>query len=169
MPIFLWKFRSSPTRPKASHQVGSRTEGRSLKGDVRSRGEARNQAASLNSEEAVVTTHSTAGPELTSVRTRGEPRPKEPTIKPGGGGKAKPGMTSALGKGRRDFEPANCLDETGAECQRIRVQEPAPGWAAPVMSPCGVVTRKVTGPNGPLLTNRMTYVVNEIMWCSGSN
>jgi hypothetical protein len=29
---------------------------------------------------AVVATHSTAGPETTPVRTRGEPRPKEPTI-----------------------------------------------------------------------------------------
>jgi len=45
---------SSPTRPKASHQVGSRTEGRSLKGGVRSRGEARTQAASLNSEKCIV-------------------------------------------------------------------------------------------------------------------
>lgn len=45
---------SSPTRPKASHQVGSRTEGRSLKGGVRSRGEARIQAASLNSEKCIM-------------------------------------------------------------------------------------------------------------------
>ena len=45
---------SSPTRPKASHQVGSRTEGRPLKGGVRSRGEARTQAASLNSEKCIM-------------------------------------------------------------------------------------------------------------------
>jgi len=45
---------SSPTRPKASHQVGSRTEGRPLKGGVRSRGKARTQAASLNSENCIV-------------------------------------------------------------------------------------------------------------------
>ena len=45
---------SSPTRPKASHRVGSRTEGRSLRGDVRSRGKARIQAASLNSEKCIV-------------------------------------------------------------------------------------------------------------------
>jgi hypothetical protein len=45
---------SSPTRPKVSHQVGSRTEGRSLKGGVRSRGKARTQAASLNSEKCIV-------------------------------------------------------------------------------------------------------------------
>ena len=45
---------SSPTRPKASHRVGSRTEGRSLRGSVRSRGEARTQAASLNSENGIV-------------------------------------------------------------------------------------------------------------------
>ena len=45
---------SSPTRPKTSHQVGSQTEGRSLKGDVRSRGKARTQAASLNSEKCIM-------------------------------------------------------------------------------------------------------------------
>ena len=45
---------SSPTRPKASHQVGSRTEGRPLRGGVRSRGEARTQAASLNSEKCIM-------------------------------------------------------------------------------------------------------------------
>ena len=45
---------SSPTRPKASHQVGSRTEGRALKGGVRSRGKARTQAALLNSEKCIM-------------------------------------------------------------------------------------------------------------------
>ena len=33
------------------------------------------------------------------------------------------------------------------------------GWAATVMSPCGVVNCKVLGPQGPLLTNRMTELV----------
>jgi len=45
---------SSPIRSKARHPVGSRTEGRSLRGGVRSRGEARTQAASLNSENCIV-------------------------------------------------------------------------------------------------------------------
>jgi hypothetical protein len=45
---------SSPTRPTASHRVGSRTEGRSLRSGVRSRGKARRQAASLNSENCIV-------------------------------------------------------------------------------------------------------------------
>ena len=45
---------SSPTRPKASHPVGSRTEERVLKSTVRSRGEARTQAASLNPEIRIV-------------------------------------------------------------------------------------------------------------------
>ena len=45
---------SSPTRPKASHQVGSRTEVRSSKDGVRSRGKARTQAASLNSEKCIM-------------------------------------------------------------------------------------------------------------------
>ena len=45
---------SSPTRPKASHRAGSRTEGRPLRGGVRSRGEARTQAASLNSEKCIM-------------------------------------------------------------------------------------------------------------------
>jgi hypothetical protein len=45
---------SSPTRPKASHQVGSRAEVRSPRGGVRSRGEARTQAASLNSEKCIM-------------------------------------------------------------------------------------------------------------------
>ena len=33
------------------------------------------------------------------------------------------------------------------------------GWAATVMSPCGVVNRKAGGPTGPSLTNRMTKLV----------
>ena len=45
---------SSPTRPETSHQVGSRTEGRSRKRGVRSRGKARTQAASLNSENGIM-------------------------------------------------------------------------------------------------------------------
>jgi len=45
---------SSPIRLRASHQVGSRTEGRSLRGGVRSRGKARRQAALLNSENCIV-------------------------------------------------------------------------------------------------------------------
>jgi len=45
---------SSPTRPKASHRVDSQTEGRPLRGGVRSRGEARNQAALLNSEKCIM-------------------------------------------------------------------------------------------------------------------
>ena len=35
----------------------------------------------------------------------------------------------------------------------------ARGWAATVMSPCGLVNCKVLGPQGPLLTNRMTELV----------
>jgi hypothetical protein len=45
---------SSPTRPKASHRVGSRTEVRPWRQGVRSRGEARTQAALLNSEKRIV-------------------------------------------------------------------------------------------------------------------
>jgi hypothetical protein len=45
---------SSPTRPTVSHRVGSRTEGRSPRGGVRSRGKARTQAASLNSEKCIM-------------------------------------------------------------------------------------------------------------------
>jgi hypothetical protein len=70
-----------------------------------------------------------------------------------------PGMTSAPKKGRRDFEPANCLNETGVECERVPAQAVGLGWAATVMSPCGVVNCKVLGPQGPLLTNRMTELV----------
>jgi hypothetical protein len=44
----------SPTRPKPSQQVDSRTEVRSPRGGVRSRGKARAQAASLNSEKCIV-------------------------------------------------------------------------------------------------------------------
>ena len=57
-----------------------------------------------------------------------------------------PGMTSVPRKGRRDFEPANCLNKAGAECDKARVQAIAPGRAAPVMSPCGLVNCKVNGP-----------------------
>ena len=70
-----------------------------------------------------------------------------------------PGMTSAPRKGRRDFEPANCLNETGVDCTKVRVRGFALGWAATVMSPCGVVNCKVFGPQWPLLTNRMTELV----------
>jgi hypothetical protein len=70
-----------------------------------------------------------------------------------------PGMTSVPRKGRRDFEPANCIHETGMDCEQVRAQGSALGWAATVMSPCGVVVCKVTGPRGPLLTNRMTELV----------
>src|SRR5664279_5231976 len=70
-----------------------------------------------------------------------------------------PGMTSAPRKGRRDFEPANCLNETGVECTKVQARGFALGWAATVMSPCGVVNCKVLGPRGPLLTNRMTELV----------
>jgi hypothetical protein len=45
---------SIPTRPKASHQVGSRIEGRSPRGGVRNRDEARRQAASLNLENGIM-------------------------------------------------------------------------------------------------------------------
>jgi hypothetical protein len=44
----------NPTRPKISHRVGSGTEVRSPKGGVRSRGEARAQAAELNPEKCIV-------------------------------------------------------------------------------------------------------------------
>ena len=70
-----------------------------------------------------------------------------------------PGMTSAPRKGRRDFEPANCLNETGVDCTKVQARGFALGWAATVMSPCGVVNCKVLGPRGPLLTNRMTELV----------
>ena len=49
-----WQRLSSPTRPKVSHQVGSRTEVRPPKDGVRSRGKARTQAASLNSEKCIM-------------------------------------------------------------------------------------------------------------------
>ena len=70
-----------------------------------------------------------------------------------------PGMTSAPRKGRRDFEPANCLDETDVDCTKVQARGFALGWAAKVMSPCGVVNCKALGPQGPLLTNRMTELV----------
>jgi len=70
-----------------------------------------------------------------------------------------PGMTIAPRKGRRDFEAANCLNEIGVDCTRVQARGFALGWAATVMSPCGVVNCKVLGPQGPLLTNRMTELV----------
>jgi hypothetical protein len=70
-----------------------------------------------------------------------------------------PGMTSAPRKGRRDFEPANCLNKAGADCHKVQAQGAASGRAATVMSPCGVVNCKVLGLQGPLLTNRMTELV----------
>src|ERR1039457_2962849 len=69
-----------------------------------------------------------------------------------------PGMTSVSGKGRRDIQPANCIYETGSDCDKVRVRESAPGWAATVMSPAAGKLQ-VLGPKGPLLTNRMTELV----------
>ena len=57
-----------------------------------------------------------------------------------------PGMTSAPRKGRRDFEPANCLNETGVDCTKVQARGFALGWAATAMSPCGLVPGKVNGP-----------------------
>ena len=48
---------ANPTRPKASHRVGSRTEVRSPRGGVRSRGKARTQAVLLSSENGMVVDH----------------------------------------------------------------------------------------------------------------
>jgi hypothetical protein len=70
-----------------------------------------------------------------------------------------PGMTSAPRKGRRDFEPANCINETGVDCTKVQARGFALGWAATVMSPCGVVNCKVLGQQWPSLTNRMTELV----------
>src|SRR5882724_9169461 len=70
-----------------------------------------------------------------------------------------PGMTSAPRKGRRDIEPANCLNKAGVDCGRVSAQGFVPGWAATVMSPCGVVNCKVLGPQGPLLANRMSELL----------
>lgn len=44
----------NPTRPKASHRAGSRTEVRPPRGGVRSSGEARTQAAESSSEKCIV-------------------------------------------------------------------------------------------------------------------
>ena len=70
-----------------------------------------------------------------------------------------PGMTSTPRKGRRDFEPANCLNETGVDCTKVQARGFALGWAAKVMSSCGVVSCKVFGPQGPSLTNRMSELL----------
>jgi hypothetical protein len=60
-----------------------------------------------------------------------------------------PGMTSAPRKGRRDIEPANCLNKAGADCER---------WAATVMTPWGLVNCKVFGLQGPSLKNRVREI-----------
>jgi len=86
---------------------------------------------------AVVATHSTAGQGATSVRTRGEPRPKGPTIEPQGSGKAMPGMTSVLGKGRRDIEPITCLHATGMDCEKVPMQGDCKGMGSKSHAPAG--------------------------------
>jgi hypothetical protein len=45
------------------------------------------------------------------------------------------GMASVPGKGRRDIEPDNCLNETGVDCAKLRGEEFALGRAATAMSP----------------------------------
>src|SRR3974390_2585497 len=56
-----------------------------------------------------------------------------------------PGMASVPRKGSRDFEPANCLHETGSECTKHRGQT-ATGRSAAGISPCCLVNCKVNGP-----------------------
>ena len=49
-----------------------------------------------------------------STEEGGEVRPKRPA-----GGKAKPGMTFATAKHRRDFELTNCVNDPVADCGAV--------------------------------------------------
>ena len=69
-----------------------------------------------------------------------------------------PGMTSMPRKGRRDFEPANCLNESGMDCDKSRRKD-CEWMGSNSHAPCGLVTCKVLGPQGPLLTNRMSELL----------
>ena len=166
----------NPTRSKASHRVDSRTEVRSLRGGVLSRGKARAQAASLNSEKctrtelnanrpgrakAVVATNSTAGQgqRWLGPETRGEPRPKGPTITPM---EAREGNAGAWrlsrGKAGGTLSPITVLTKLAWSAQK------SGGKSLPLdgqQQPCRLWSRKprVLGPKGSLLTNRMTESV----------
>jgi len=52
-----------------------------------------------------------------STSEGGEVRPKRPA-----GGKAKPGMTFATAKHRRDIELTNCVNDPGADCGAVSPQ-----------------------------------------------
>src|SRR5437867_1991412 len=69
-----------------------------------------------------------------------------------------PGMTSVPRKGRRDFEPANCLNETGMDCDKVQEQGVRMDGQQQSCA-FGLVTCKVVGPSGPSLTNRMSELL----------
>jgi hypothetical protein len=70
-----------PTRP--ADEPNPTRVGRDTKKSASTQGTGREPKANRPGRtKAVVATHSTAGPRATSARTRGEPRPKRPTITP---------------------------------------------------------------------------------------
>jgi hypothetical protein len=108
---------------------------------------------------AVVATHSTAERRATSARTRGEPRPKEPTITLERTRKGNAGHDICI-RERQEGHRAHNLPTRN--WYRLRESPVAAvlraGRAATVMR---LWSRKlqVLGPKGPLLTNRMTESV----------
>jgi hypothetical protein len=124
-----------PTRP--ADEPNPTRVGRDTKKSASTQGTGRERQANRPGRtKAVVATPRTAGQGATSAQKRGEPRPKGPRDKGRkAAGRQCRGMTSVPGRGRRDFEPATCLNETGTDCTRIQAQAIVSGRAATVMSP----------------------------------
>ena len=108
---------------------------------------------------AVVATHSTAGQGAPSARTRGEPRPKGPTITLRGAREGNAGHDVYAEERQLGLRAHQAVSTKAAWSAQIQSHNTAAGWAATVMSPCGLVNCKVLGPRGPLLTNRMSELL----------
>src|SRR5439155_4651785 len=130
----------------------SRTEVRPLRGGVRSRGKARTQAASLNSEKRIVVDSRISPGNRTQSRQYAVSGRQQSCSRQGKRAGHHRGLraghvnkrvirelgrasrllgsncrskgdvlaTSVPRKGRRDIEPANCLNETGMDCDKVQ-------------------------------------------------
>jgi len=145
-----------PTRP-AGEPTPAFT-GRNTKRSASTQGTGREPKADRPGRtKAVVATHSTAGQWETADRTRGEPRPKGPTITLAGAREGNAGHdVSAKERQEGTLSPQTVLTKLARIAQEPGRRGLRFGWAATVMTPCGVVNCKVLGPRGPLLTNRMS-------------
>ena len=147
-----------PTRP--ADEPSPARAGRNTKSNASTQGTGREpQANRPGRTKAVVAAHSTAGQGATHVWTRGEPRPKGPTI-----------QAARQREGNAGHDVCARERQPGLRAQKLSVrnwcglQKNQNAGISVLMgsnshAPCGLVNCKVLGPSGPLLTNRMTELV----------